>query len=82
MVRTALVNNFDLLAKWSPKSLTWFQLIDFAFLDGIHNQGVCHLVVASMDIEEKKRTNIVKVTKLSLQLLLLLFYHLALLSKL
>jgi len=32
------------------RSLFFFQLVDFALLYGIHNQGYCHLVVATMAI--------------------------------
>jgi hypothetical protein len=50
MVRTATARKFGLSPKRVKEPFLWFQLVDFALLYGIHNQGYCHLVVATMAI--------------------------------
>jgi hypothetical protein len=50
MERAATARKFGLSAKRVKDSFLWFQLVDFAILYGIHNQGYCHLVVSTMAI--------------------------------
>ncbi len=50
MVRTAATRKFGLSPKQVKETFLWFQLVDFALLYGIHNQGYCHLVIATMAI--------------------------------
>ncbi len=51
VVRIAAARKFDFSTKRVKESFLWFQLVDFALLYGIQNQGhYCHLVIATMDI--------------------------------
>jgi hypothetical protein len=50
MVRTAAARKFGLSPKRVKEPFLWFQLVDFALLYEIHNQGYCHLAVATMAI--------------------------------
>ena len=49
MVRTTTARKFGLSANHVKDPFPWSQLVDFALLYGIHNQGYCLLVVCSMD---------------------------------
>ena len=48
MMMTTFAMKFVFFAKRVKDPFLWFQLVDFALLYGIYNQGFCHLVVASM----------------------------------
>jgi len=48
MVGTAAARKFGLSPKRVKKPFLWFQLVNFALLYGIHNQGYSPLVVATM----------------------------------
>jgi len=48
MMRTTTARKFGLSAKHVKDPFLWFQLVDFALLYGIHNQGYCHYVVSTM----------------------------------
>ena len=48
MLRTTTARKFGISAKHAKDPFLWFQLVDFALLYGIHNQGYCHLVVSTM----------------------------------
>ena len=50
MVRTAAARKFGLSPKRIKEPFLWAQLVDFALLYGMHKQGYCHLVVATMAI--------------------------------
>jgi hypothetical protein len=50
MVRTTTARKFGLSAKQVKNPFLWFQLVDFALLCGIHNQGYCHLDDSTMAI--------------------------------
>jgi len=50
MVRTSTARKLSLSAKRiNDHTFLWFQLVDFALLCGIHNQGYCHSVVSTME---------------------------------
>ncbi len=48
MVRTASARKVWLSAKRVKEPFIWLDLVDFALLYGVHEQGYSHLVVASM----------------------------------
>ncbi len=50
MVRTAAARKCGLSGKIVKEPFIWLDLVDFALLYGVHIQGYCHLVVASMAI--------------------------------
>jgi len=50
MMRTTTARKFGLSAKRVKDPFLWFQLVDFAILYAIYNQGYCHLVVSTMAI--------------------------------
>ena len=50
MARTRFARKFDLSGKRVKDPFLWFQLVDFALLYGIHNQGYFHLVVSTAAI--------------------------------
>ena len=50
MVRTAAARKFGLSPKRVKDPFLWLQLVDFALLYGVHNQGYCHLVITTMAI--------------------------------
>jgi len=50
MVRTATARKFGLSPKRVKESFLWSDLMNFALLYGVHSQGYCNLVVASMAI--------------------------------
>jgi hypothetical protein len=50
MVRTTTTRKFGLSPKRVEEPFIWLDLVDFAFLYSVHNQGYCHLVVATMAI--------------------------------
>ena len=50
MVRTAAAREFGLSPKRVKEPFLWSNLVDFALLYGVHSQGYCHLVEASMAI--------------------------------
>ena len=50
MVRTAAARKFSLSAKKVKEPFLWFQLVDFALLNGNQNQGYGYLVVSTMAI--------------------------------
>ena len=50
IVRTEAAKRFGLLPKRVKVPFLRFQLVDFALLYGIHNQGYCRLVIATMAI--------------------------------
>jgi hypothetical protein len=48
MVKTAAARKFGLSAKKVKEPFLWFQLVDFAVLYDIHNQGYCHLIISTI----------------------------------
>jgi hypothetical protein len=50
MVRAAAARKFGLSPKRVKEPFMWTDLVDFALLYGVHSQGYCHLVVATMAI--------------------------------
>jgi hypothetical protein len=50
MVRTTATRKFGLSPKRVKEPFMWTDLVDFALLYGVHSQGHCHLVVATMAI--------------------------------
>ncbi len=50
MVTTAAARKFGLSPKRVNEPFMWLDLVDFALLYGVHSQGYCHLVVATMAI--------------------------------
>ena len=50
MVRTSAARKFGLSPKRVKEPFMWMNLVGFALLYGVHNQGYCHLVVATMAI--------------------------------
>jgi len=48
MMMTTFAMKFVFFAKRVKDPFLWFQLVDFALLYGIYNQGYCHLVVSTM----------------------------------
>jgi len=50
MVRIAAARKFGLSPKRVKEPFIWRDLVDFALLYGVHSQGYCHLVVATMAI--------------------------------
>jgi hypothetical protein len=50
MVRQAATRKFGLAPKGKKEPFKWTQVVFFALAYGVHNQGYCHLVVASMAV--------------------------------
>ncbi len=50
MLRKAAARKFGLSPKQAKEPFMWMDLVDFALLYGVHSQGYCHLVVATMAI--------------------------------
>jgi hypothetical protein len=48
MVRQAATRKFGLTPKGRKEPFQWDQVVSFALAYGVHNQGYCHLVVATM----------------------------------
>jgi hypothetical protein len=50
MVRQAATRKFGFTPKGKKEPFQWTQVVSFALAYGVHNQGYCHLVVASMAV--------------------------------
>ncbi len=50
MVRQAATRKFGLTPKGRKEHFQWTQVVSFSPAYGVHNQGYCHLVVASMAV--------------------------------